>query len=147
MISRYEWLYTKVQIDKLSNLIFSFENEQTSLYKKWEKYMHMNDQERELLDAQWNEYYKKCREEEYGKLFFSVKDAFKRNDKKLLQQIIDKSKSMTVSYNRQPSSIDPNELVHKIQPYFMMKNELSKLEFLYKEYAEVYQPKSDKLGL
>jgi len=158
MLSRYEYLYTKKKDKSLSDKLFEFANGRiwderkkqfytNDTYKQYTNYINLSPLEKTKIEESWNNYYKKCRESEYGKLFFSMKDAFKRHDQKLIKEIVEKSKAMTTPYTPQPSSIDPNELIMKMNTYFTLRYESKILTDLVEEYSDIYEKKDERMGL
>lgn len=168
MISRYEWLYIKGRIAKIEDILRHYEQGQIknpdykeedfanlqkmewipdTTYDRWRNYMALPEATREKLTKDWDEYYKKCRNNDYGKLFFSMRQAFREQNISLLKEMVAKSHTLTAPHIVKPSTIDPNELIEKMEPYFMMKGSLRKLKVTYDEYEKVYQPKGERDGL
>jgi len=154
MLSRYEYLYTKKKAKSLSDKLFEFENgrlwderkkefQSDETYKKYKAYMGMTQGDKEKLDEQWILYYKKCSESEYGKIFWAMKPLFLAGDMAGVRELAKKSKELQgVKPIDKPSSIDPNELLMKMNLYFTLV-----LSDLIEEYAEIYEKKDDKAVL
>ena len=147
MISRFEWLYIRSRIEKIKNILFTFEMDQKGLYSKWQKYIDLPQQRKEKLSRQWDQYYRNCAESPSGKLFWSVYKDFKLGN---FSKAKEKAKSAREVYDNssrvpKPSSLDPEELRRKMDRYFRMKSTLSELEHIYKEYLSVYGKQKEVL--
>jgi hypothetical protein len=159
MLSRYEYLYTKKKAKSLSDKLFEFENGRMwderkkeffsdDTYKKYISYMKMSETDRTKLENEWQEYYRKCSDSVYGKLFWEMKKLYMSKDIKGIKELAKKAVELTgIKLITKPSSIDPSELLMRMSAYFSIRYELKILMDLISEYAEVYEKKDEKMGL
>jgi len=137
MISRFEYLYTKSQIQKISNFLFKYELE-NGTYKEWDRFIHYNDQERAEMESEWDNYYKSCAESYWGKVFWGLYKFFRLNQ--LIKPEIQKALigDTRIGFVKKPDSVDPTEIRSKMSSYFALKSKLEQLRKLQEEYAPVY---------
>lgn len=144
MISRNEFLYTKIKLDKIKDMIW--DNEMKSdIYKKWEKYKSLSESEKAALKEKWDAYYQKCAESPYGILFFGLRKDFMTGTgiKLLIEQKIKEIEDLNIPAVPQPSSMDPEILEIKMGSHFKLLAKKRELETIYEEYKGVYEAKKE----
>lgn len=160
MISKNEYLYAKSRLAKLEDLIFHFEVGQIwkeekdkngeevgqwvvdkdSLYKAYLTYSNMSIADKELLANKWKQYYKDVKAGPRAQLYFNeLKPAFIAGNMELVKALVAKSKTLPLSGAKQPSSIDPDELLRKLNGYMTAKSATKVLRALVKEYKDIYE--------
>lgn len=159
MLTRYEYLYTKKKAKDLSGKLFEFENGRVwdskskqfiedTTYKRYQLYLRLSEFEKKQLQEEWDKYYLECAKSPYGLLFWEMKPLYLANDMKGVKEMAIKSKELKdVPVVKKPSSIDPNELIMKMNSYLTLRYELKILTDLVEEYAEIYEKKDEKSSL
>lgn len=138
MISRNEFMYVKNKLQDVEQRLMEMEvNSET--YKKWDKFNGMSEIEKQLLMQKWDTYYKDCREGYWGQRFFTMKQKFLSGEPM-------EPEDSTQAMHTKPSSLDPLELLIKMEPYFELKRKKRELQNQYDEYKDVFEAgKEDKL--
>lgn len=144
MISRNEFLYTKKKMNDTSNLIFDMEMK-SDMYKKYEKFNAMSELEKDALLEKWDEFYKDCREGYYGKMYFSMREHFNNGLIDEIKRIAKEVKESKVPFRVGPTTIDPRDLLLKMEPYFALLSRLKELTATYNEYKDIFEKKEDTL--
>lgn len=121
--------YTKEESDLkykgLKEYVSDFEERESDLIKKWNVYIHLTQSEMSELKSKWAKYYKDCRSTKVYSLFRKQSEAFRLGDK---QTVLDIAKEMGRIREagefecQKPSSIDPEEMRMRLQPYWKVKD-------------------------
>lgn len=140
MISRNEYLYTKLKASKMRDSLFDFENKGET-YPLWIKYQALPHLVKQTLDLEWDNYYQRAHLSYYGLMFNLARTAFKQNDIILLKSLIEQARTSEYTPLPKPSSIDPTELKTKMNRYFEYRHDAEQLDKIIEEYAPIYESK------
>ena len=111
----------------------------------WDRWTHLNQQEKDEVSSQWDNYYLKCKNSYWGKLFWSLRPLFQKGQVEAVKKIIAASKFVKELMIEKLEEIDPKELEIKIWSYFTVKHDLEKLKETYEEYKGVYEKGADAI--
>ena len=121
--------YTKEESDKkylgLKDYLSKFKERESELLKKWFLYQKLNQSQVEELKSKWTKYYDDCRKTKVYELFRKQSVAFKAGEK---QTVLDIAREMSRIREagefecQKPSSIDPDEMRRRLQPYWHVKD-------------------------
>lgn len=146
MISRNEFLYTRIKLEELKETMSDIEFK-SETYSKWAKWLKLPQDEKDKLENSWNEYYKKCADSPWGRCFFEARSAFKKGiaTKKVIEERM--SQVEETPKIPMPSSIDPALLLIEVRPYFAISSKVRELQKTYDEYKGVYEKKDESDAL
>lgn len=145
MISRQEYKYIKSKINRLEQSLLEFEVG-SPIWKQLDRFLHLNQQEREELIAEWDRYFDLCRQGYWGKAFFSLKPIFKVGESETIKIAIKLLKENDPKEEiNSPTGQDPATLFRELDGYFSAKNNLKKLKEVEDEYQPVYGSKEETL--
>ena len=121
--------YTKEESDLkykgLKEYISTFEEREKDLLSKWKIYQNLSQHEISELKTKWAKYYNDCRKTKVYELFRKQSEAFRLGDK---QTVLDIAKEMGRIREagefecQKPSSIDPEQMRMRLQPYWKVKD-------------------------
>ncbi len=121
MITKNEFLYIGVQIEKITDILFDFEFK-SEIFRSWKKWIALPEERKQSLLRDWELYYKEGCTHPIGLKFTEAVKAFKSRDTQLLQKITIEIKDLPV--RKTPSSIDPEDLERQMSSYFQMQEKL-----------------------
>lgn len=146
MIKKSEYLYLKSQLETLEQKLFEFETT-SEVYREWEKWKHLNNQEREELEGKWGKYYEDCKNNFWGKAYHSTAKLFKDGlydvARRKIKAIIEWEKNHPQKKTPKIDGMDPYELKQKIARYFELKKKVEQLKKTIEEYEPVYEKQKD----
>lgn len=125
MIKKYTNEESDQKYTRLKKYLSDFKERESDLLKKWNVYQNLTQSQINELKAKWDKYYDDCRKTKVYELFRKQSEAFKINDLTTLKEI---SEEMTrIRENNEfeyqkPSSIDPDEMRMRLQPYWVVKD-------------------------
>lgn len=131
MIKKYNNEESDSKYKRLRKYLSDFEEREKDLLAKWKIYSNLTQHQMGELKSKWIKYYDDCRKTKVYELFRKQSEAFKINDLTTLKEI---SEEMTrIRENNEfeytkPSSIDPDEMRMRLQPYWTVKDLLEGTE-------------------
>lgn len=160
MITKNEYLYSKIKMDKLGNWIFEVENARDTTSKTTEevqkvvqaylKWVDLPYHVQQKIIEGWNAFYKECEQGEHAKICFRMAKLWKLvpTPRKEIAELMELSRNTPIPQRKLPSSVDPNVFQYSdiIVTYKKRKAEYEDLKKLVDEYRPVYEPKGDKFN-
>lgn len=125
MIKKYTNEESDNKYKRLKKYLSDFEQRESELLKMWSLYQKLTQSQINDLKSKWIKYYDDCRKTKVYELFRKQSEVFKLGDKQTVVEI-DKEMTMIREKNEfeytKPSSIDPDEMRMRLQPYWQVKD-------------------------